>query len=73
MAGEGTVEGDETQTLSRPDAKEETVEGIRWFDFSDKDVVRHPLVGKIVGAYDRSDKEIRDQQLRARGDIPQLP
>ncbi len=33
------------------------VPGLRFFDFSDKDVVRHPLVGKIVAAYDRVDKE----------------
>lgn len=30
------------------------VEGIRFVEFSEKDVVRHPLVGKIVGAYDRA-------------------
>ena len=33
------------------------VPGLRFFDFSDRDVVRHPLVGKIVAAYDRSDRE----------------
>ncbi|MGZ7079270.1 MAG: PhoH family protein [Thermoanaerobaculia bacterium] len=33
------------------------VEGIRFFDFTDKDVVRHPLVAKIVVAYDRIEKE----------------
>ena len=33
------------------------VEGINFFEFGDKDVVRHPLVQKIVVAYDRSDKE----------------
>jgi phosphate starvation-inducible PhoH-like protein len=33
------------------------VPGLRFFDFSDKDVVRHPLVGKIVAAYDRADRE----------------
>ncbi|MEO8216246.1 MAG: PhoH family protein [Acidobacteriota bacterium] len=31
------------------------VEGIRFFDFTERDIVRHPLVGKIVGAYDRRD------------------
>ena len=29
------------------------VEGIKFFDFTHKDVVRHPLVGRIVHAYDR--------------------
>src|SRR3954464_1737469 len=33
------------------------VEGIRFFDFTDRDVVRHPLVSKIVVAYDRADRE----------------
>src|SRR5712692_2804245 len=35
----------------------ENVEGISFFDFGDKDVVRHPLVQKIVVAYDRSERE----------------
>jgi phosphate starvation-inducible protein PhoH and related proteins len=35
----------------------EHVEGLRFFDFSDKDVVRHPLVAKIVTAYDKSDRD----------------
>ena len=33
------------------------VEGLKFFDFSDRDVVRHPLVAKIVTAYDRIDRE----------------
>ena len=33
------------------------VEGVKFFDFSARDVVRHPLVSKIVTAYDRIDKE----------------
>ena len=33
------------------------VEGLQFFDFSDRDVVRHPLVAKIVTAYDRIDRE----------------
>jgi len=35
----------------------EGVEGIRFFDFNEKDVVRHPLVAKIVVAYDRIERE----------------
>jgi phosphate starvation-inducible PhoH-like protein len=35
----------------------EGIEGIKFFDFSDRDVVRHPVVAKIVGAYDRADRE----------------
>ena len=35
----------------------EGVEDLSFFDFSQKDVVRHPLVAKIVTAYDRIDAE----------------
>jgi len=35
----------------------EHVDGLRFFDFSDRDVVRHPLVAKIVTAYDKNDRE----------------
>ncbi|HVT04840.1 MAG TPA: PhoH family protein [Thermoanaerobaculia bacterium] len=31
------------------------VQGVKFFHFSEKDVVRHPLVGKIVHAYDKRD------------------
>jgi phosphate starvation-inducible PhoH-like protein len=46
------------------------VEGIKFFDFTHKDVVRHPLVSKIVNAYDRADlqkKEKLDAQEAAAG------
>lgn len=33
------------------------VEGIKFFDFSDRDVVRHPLVQKVVVAYDKAEKK----------------
>ncbi|MCB9779403.1 MAG: PhoH family protein [Alphaproteobacteria bacterium] len=50
--GVGNVSGlaDALRTLSR-------VEGIGVVRFSDVDVVRHPLVGAIIRAYDRADKE----------------
>jgi phosphate starvation-inducible PhoH-like protein len=35
----------------------EGIPGIRFFDFSDRDVVRHPVVAKIVTAYDRADRK----------------
>jgi phosphate starvation-inducible PhoH-like protein len=33
------------------------IAGIRFFDFSDRDVVRHSVVQRIVTAYDRADRE----------------
>jgi len=38
------------------------VEGIKFFDFTDKDVVRHPLVSKIVVAYDRIERERKEKE-----------
>jgi phosphate starvation-inducible PhoH-like protein len=46
------------------------VEGIRFFDFTDKDVVRHPLVSKIVVAYDRADREKNEKEAE---EIPAAP
>jgi phosphate starvation-inducible PhoH-like protein len=39
-----------------------TVEGICFFDFTDRDVVRHPLVAKIVVAYDKIDRELKEKE-----------
>jgi len=39
----------------------EGIEGIKFFDFSDCDVVRHPVVAKIVTAYDRVDREKKSE------------
>src|SRR3954463_16609310 len=38
------------------------VEDIKFFDFSERDVVRHPMVQKIVIAYERIDRETRENQ-----------
>jgi len=38
------------------------VEGIKFFDFNERDVVRHPLVSKIVIAYDRIDRELKAKE-----------
>jgi phosphate starvation-inducible PhoH-like protein len=43
------------------------VEGIKFIHFTDQDVVRHPLVQKIVLAYERHEK------ARAGGDPPAAP
>ena len=33
------------------------IEGINIFEFTDRDVVRHPIVRKIIGAYDKFERE----------------
>ena len=38
------------------------IERIRFFDFSDRDVVRHPVVQRIVTAYERADREREKQE-----------
>ncbi len=43
----------------------EGTEGIKFFEFTDKDVVRHPLVSKIVVAYDRIERERKDAETAA--------
>ncbi|HUP48713.1 MAG TPA: PhoH family protein [Thermoanaerobaculia bacterium] len=60
------VTGDITQ-VDLPDGKKSglreahrilgKVEGIKFFNFTHKDVVRHPLVSKIVNAYDRAEED----------------
>ncbi len=37
------------------------VDGMKFFEFTHKDVVRHPLVGKIVTAYDQRDRELEKE------------
>ncbi|HEX6641837.1 MAG TPA: PhoH family protein [Thermoanaerobaculia bacterium] len=66
FGSKAVVTGDITQ-VDLPDGKKsglrevrrilDGVEGLKFFDFTDKDVVRHPLVAKIVTAYDRIDRE----------------
>jgi len=43
------------------------VEGIAFCEFSDVDVVRHPLVQKIVVAYEKRDQERDQERDRTRG------
>jgi phosphate starvation-inducible PhoH-like protein len=66
FGSKAVVTGDITQ-VDLPDGKKsglrevrrilEHVEDLKFFDFSDRDVVRHPLVAKIVTAYDKIDRE----------------
>jgi phosphate starvation-inducible protein PhoH and related proteins len=66
FGSKAVITGDVTQ-VDLPEGKKsglreariilEHVEGIRFFDFSDRDVVRHPLVAKVVVAYDKIERE----------------
>jgi phosphate starvation-inducible protein PhoH and related proteins len=42
------------------------VEGIKFVYFNERDVVRHPLVQRIVAAYDKQDKRREEERLLAR-------
>ena len=42
------------------------IEGISIFEFSERDVVRHNLVRKIISAYDKYEKEERNKKSRQR-------
>jgi phosphate starvation-inducible PhoH-like protein len=46
------------------------VEGIAFSEFTDVDVVRHPLVQRIVVAYERRDRALRDERDRRGRDRP---
>ncbi len=45
------------------------IEGISVFEFSERDVVRHNLVRKIIAAYDKFEKDERTKKYRSHGDI----
>jgi phosphate starvation-inducible protein PhoH and related proteins len=70
FGSKAVVTGDVTQ-VDLPDGKKsglrevrrilDGVEGLKFFDFTQKDVVRHPLVGKIVTAYDKWDERGKDE------------
>jgi phosphate starvation-inducible PhoH-like protein len=73
FGSKAVVTGDVTQTDlppgARPGLKEAEellsgIEGISCCRFSDADVVRHPLVQKIVVAYERSDERRADARER---------
>jgi phosphate starvation-inducible PhoH-like protein len=80
FGSKAVVTGDITQTDlppgARPGLKEAEellngIDGISCCRFSDTDVVRHPLVQKIVVAYERSDQrrtEARERRTRPSGD-----
>lgn len=47
----------------------ESVEGVGIFHFTDRDVVRHPLVRAIIGAYEKYEKEGREKKFRTEGKV----
>ncbi|WP_237724867.1 PhoH family protein [Deinococcus alpinitundrae] len=49
------------------------IEGIAWHEFTDVDVVRHPLVGKIIRAYEQAENAEQDKRAARRGDLQSLP
>ena len=42
------------------------IDGIGIFEFTDRDVVRHSLVRRIIGAYDKYEREEGERRFRAR-------
>ncbi len=76
FGSKAVVTGDITQ-VDLPDGKKsglrevrrilDGVEGLQFYDFTDRDVVRHPLVAKIVTAYDRIDREKAAAEAQAAG------
>src|SRR5436305_4436284 len=75
FGSKAVVTGDVTQ-VDLPEGKKsglrearnilQRVEGIKFFDFTDRDVVRHPLVAKIVVAYDKVDRELKEKEEASR-------
>ncbi len=71
FGSKAVVTGDVTQ-VDLPEGKKsglresrailDYVSGILFFDFSDRDVVRHPVVQKIVVAYDRAEKAVAEKK-----------
>jgi len=76
FGSKAVVTGDITQ-VDLPDGKKsglrevrrilEHVEDLQFFDFTQRDVVRHPLVAKIVTAYDKIDRDREQAEAAAAG------
>ena len=75
FGSKAVITGDVTQT-DLPEGKKSGlqvaveilggVNGIHVFQFTDKDVVRHPLVGRIVSAYEKREREDKAAKERRR-------
>lgn len=49
------------------------IEGIEWHEFTDVDVVRHPLVGRIIKAYETAENAEQDKRAARRGEFASIP
>jgi len=49
------------------------IEGIAWHEFTDVDVVRHPLVGRIIKAYETAEAAEQDKRAARRGEFANIP
>ncbi|GBF04943.1 PhoH family protein [Deinococcus aerius] len=48
------------------------IEGIAWHEFTDVDVVRHPLVGRIIKAYEAVEEAEQDKRAARRGEFANI-
>ncbi|ADV67985.1 PhoH family protein [Deinococcus maricopensis] len=49
------------------------IDGIAWHEFTDVDVVRHPLVGRIIKAYEAAEDAEENRRAARRGDLLSIP
>ncbi len=49
------------------------IDGIAWHEFTDVDVVRHPLVGQIIRAYEQAEDAEQDKRAARRGEFASIP
>lgn len=49
------------------------IDGIGWHEFTEVDVVRHPLVGRIIKAYEAAEDAEQDKRAARRGEFASIP
>ncbi len=49
------------------------IDGIAFHEFTDVDVVRHPLVGRIIKAYEALEAQEQDKRAARRGELTSVP
>ena len=50
-----------------------SIDGIAWHEFTEVDVVRHPLVGRIIKAYETAENAEQDKRAARRGEFASIP